>query len=183
MNKVVRFPPQSSMLEEDVTVDFDTTDVQKAAMSVFDEMLDGGCGLRDCIMAVYLAGMEKVIGSKPANRTKKPAIPPCPYAQIVDLYHERLPELATVRMMGAERKKAIRKFWVWIFESHKNDGTKRATTAEEGIAWVGAYFTRAVENDWLMGRSGRSTQWKDWEADIDYVVSPSGIKQIVEKTR
>ncbi len=184
MNKVVKFkPPQGSMLEEDSNVDFDTADLQKAAMAVFDEMVDGGCGLRDCIVAVYLAGMERITGAKPISRTKKMAIPPCPYDLIVERYHERLDGLPRVQAMGPERKRAIRKFWVWIFESRKSDASRRATTSEEAILWIGLYFARAAENDWLMGRSGRSAQYKSWQADIDYVVSPSGMKQIIEKTQ
>lgn len=174
--------PQSSMLQEDQSITIDDAELQRAAKIVFDEMVDSGCSMADCLMAVYVAGMDRITGVRPIKRVKKPAIPPCPYDGIVALYHEHLAALPGVSVMNAARKKALRSFWTWIFESKKADGSRRATTAEEGLHWVGLYFTRATENHFLMGRTKRSEEHRGWVPDIDYVVSSSGMKQIIEKT-
>jgi len=183
MNKVVKLNTRKdSVLQEDDTIDIDEAEIQRAAMTVFEEMMDGGCGLRDCITAVYFAGMERITGLQKVKRIKKPAVPPCPHDAIVALYHEHLPMLPGVSVMNPARRKALRALWVWIFESRKADGSRRATTADEGLKWIAMYFTRATDNDFLMGKTKRSEQHKGWQPDLDYVVSASGMKQILERT-
>jgi hypothetical protein len=184
MNTVVQLPgTQPSIPDEGPVIDVDQNAIQRAAMTVFEEMVDGGCGLRDCIVAVYLAGQDSITGKPVVKRKKKPSIPPCPYDNIVALYHEQLGNLPKVQLMPAARKNAIRQFWVWIFESRRAaDGKPRATDLLSGLAWVGLYFVKATENDFLMGRTKRSGEHANWKPDIDYVVSPRGMKQILEKT-
>jgi hypothetical protein len=98
-------------------------------------------------------------------------------------YHERLPSLPSVRLMNDERQKAMRKFWGWVLSSTKSDGTRRATTAEEAIAWIDAYFARANDNDWLMGRSERTGTHANWTADLDFLLTDKGKKHVIEKTK
>lgn len=181
MNKVVKLVPASASLIDEVT-NIDEAELQRAAMAVFEEMTEGGCSLRDCILAVYVAGMDRITGMATPKRTKKKSVPPCPYPEIVALYHAKLEGLPKVVLMNADRKKALRAFWVWLFESKKGDGTVRATTEQEALAWIGMYFDRACANDFLMGRTKRSAEHQGWRPDIDYVVSLRGMKQIIEKT-
>lgn len=183
MSAVVKLnPPQPSLIDEGETVEVDEQEIARAAQAVFDEMVDGNCSLRDAITAVYLAGMERITGAKPAKRSKKPAVPPCPYTAIVELYHRHLHELPSVQMLGPDRKAGLRRFWVWIFESRRPDGSRRAENVDGAMNWISLYFGRAAENDFIMGRSRRSAEHQGWKADIDYLVSLRGIKQVVEKT-
>lgn len=107
---------------------------------------------------------------------------PCPYQAIVDLYHARLPALPRCRLMPKSRQTALRKVWGWVLSSTKSDGTRRATTAEEALSWLGGYFDRASENDFLMGRTPRNPQHANWRCDLDYLLTERGMKQVIEKT-
>jgi uncharacterized protein YdaU (DUF1376 family) len=117
-----------------------------------------------------------------SSSARAPTIP-CPYDQIVARYHERLPSLPSVRLMNDERQKAMRKFWGWVLSSTKSDGARRATTAEEAMGWIDAYFVRANDNDWLMGRGERSGTHAGWTADLDFLLTDKGKKHVIEKTK
>lgn len=124
--------------------------------------------------------------SSPRRRRKAAnLIPVCPFDEIVSVYHSVLPELPGVRVMkpGGPRHKAIQALWTWVLTSERSGGARRATTSEEGIAWLRNYFNRARSNDWIMGRTPRGVGHENWEADIDYLCSESGMKRVIEKTK
>ena len=85
--------------------------------------------------------------------------------------------------MPASRQKALRKVWGWVLSSSKSDGTRRATTTEEALTWFRSYFERAALNDFLMGRTARSSEHVGWQCDIDFLLSEKGMKQVIEHTR
>jgi Helix-turn-helix domain len=116
-------------------------------------------------------------------RSQKSKIPACPHDIICDLYHQALPELPQALLMGPDRKKLIGDFWKWIFTEAKSDGVLRASTAEGAIDWIERYFGRARDNDFIMGRFARSPEHSNWRADLDYLLSTKGRKQVIEKTR
>lgn len=117
---------------------------------------------------------------KAANR-----VPDCPYDDIVKAYHELLPELPPVRVLkpASKRARAILELWKWVLTSSKSDGGRRATTVQEGVQWMRGYFQRARDNDFIMGRTPRGAGHENWEADIDYLCSEKGMKQVIEKTK
>lgn len=125
---------------------------------------------------------EPSLNPKELSGIRKSKIPACQYDAVRDLYHEALPELPKARLMGADRKKVIGEFWKWIFTEKKSDGTSRAETSEQALEWVRSYFTRARDNDFIMGRTARSAEHANWKPDLDYVVSAKGRKQVIEKT-
>ena len=84
--------------------------------------------------------------------------------------------------MPDTRQRALRKLWGWILSSSKADGTRRAATAEEGLAWAGNYFERAAANDFLMGRGERSGSHANWRCDLDFLLTEKGMKHVIEKT-
>jgi hypothetical protein len=110
----------------------------------------------------------------------------CPYGAIVDAYHRELPDLPRVQLRDgptwAKRQKAMRELWGWVLSSRRGDGSRRAETAEAAVEWIGAYFRRAAANDFVMGRTARDPRHANWRADFDYLLSPKGITQVVEKT-
>jgi hypothetical protein len=119
-----------------------------------------------------------------SNDTSSPAkLPTCPTQQIVDQYHQHLPELPTVRLLETSRKKAICSFWKWALTSKRSDGRRRASCSQDAIEWIGSYFERARANDFIMGRTARSPDHQNWSADLDYLISAKGRKQVIEKTR
>lgn len=109
--------------------------------------------------------------------------PTCPHAELVDLYHETLPELPQVRLLSDSRKRALAAFWRWILTSTRADGTRRAQTADQALTWARDYFLRARDNDFLMGRTGRQGEHSAWQCDIDFLLTERGKKHVIEKTK
>jgi hypothetical protein len=101
----------------------------------------------------------------------------------VDLYHAELPELPAVRLMDDKRKKGIVEFWKWILKTNRDDGTPRATNSAEALEWVRDYFSTAKQNDFLMGRTKRSPGHENWTADLDFLMTDRGKKQVIERTQ
>lgn len=117
------------------------------------------------------------------TRPAAPKIPNCPYALIVQSYHDVLPELPRVKLMDSKGRKAkTADFWKWVLTSRKSDGTKRASNADEALAWIGGYFKRARENDFLMGRGARTEAHSTWRCDFDFLLTEKGKMQVIEKT-
>ena len=110
-------------------------------------------------------------------------LPPCPVGEIVSLYHALLPTLPAVRLMSDRRKKSIGTFWQWVLTSKKTDGSPRATTEHEALEWIGAYFRRASDNDFLMGRNVQSGAHANWQCDLDFLLTDKGKTHVIEKTR
>lgn len=106
----------------------------------------------------------------------------CPTEQIIDLYHQILPELPSVRLVTEKRKKAIRSFWQFVITSKRSDGTPRAENEDQAIDWIKAYFDRARKNDFLMGKKGRVGEHSNWQCDLDYLLTDKGRIQVIEKT-
>lgn len=110
-------------------------------------------------------------------------MPTCSPKAIIDLYHEVLPELPAVRLTTEARKKAIGKLWRWVLTSTKTDGSRRAYDAEQAMTWLRDYFTRARDNDFLMGRTGRTGEHANWQCDLDFLLTEKGMKHVIEKTK
>jgi hypothetical protein len=88
-----------------------------------------------------------------------------------------------VVLMPDKRKKALAKTWAWVLTSTRPGGERRATTAEEGVEWFRSYFTRARDNDFLMGRGTKSPGHEGWECSLDFLLTDKGMGHVIEKTR
>lgn len=110
-------------------------------------------------------------------------LPRCDTQSVVDLYHEILPELPRVRLMTDARRKALSTFWKFVLTSRKTDGAKRADTAAEATEWIRGYFTRARDNDFLMGRGHKAPGHEGWQCDFDFLLTEKGKKHVIEKTK
>jgi hypothetical protein len=115
--------------------------------------------------------------------TSADKLPTCPTQEIIDLYNKILPELPAVRIVNDKRKRDAKKFWHFVLTSEKSDGTPRASTAEQALEWIGSYFLRAKDNDFVMGRIHKSGEHANWIGDFDYLMTDKGITQVIEKTR
>ena len=67
----------------------------------------------------------------------------CPHAEIVALYHERLPTLPRVRVWGPENRTQLRSRW-------------REDKGRQSLDWWQAYFDRVHASDFLCGRKAGS---------------------------
>ena len=115
------------------------------------------------------------------EKRREEKYPPTPYAEIVDLYHDRLPTLPKAVLKTAKREKATRVFWQWVLSSTKSDGQRRATTADQALTWIAGFFERAATNDFLLGnRPGKGHE--DWRADFDFLLTERGRKHVIERT-
>lgn len=98
------------------------------------------------------------------------------------LYHEVLPEMPQCRMLPDTRRRSIAKVWGWVLTSTKPDGERRATNADEALAWFREYFARARDNDFLMGKTPRRGEHATWRCDLDFLLTDRGMKHVIEKT-
>lgn len=124
--------------------------------------------------------------SSPRRRRKVDDNLTCPFGEVVKVYEEVLPELPGVHVVraGGPRQKAMQSLWTFVMTSKRKDGTRRATSRDEGLAWIRDYFTRARSNDFVMGRIPRreGDPHEKWEADLDFLCSEKGMKHVIEKT-
>jgi hypothetical protein len=120
---------------------------------------------------------EKKTDTSPAK------LPTCPTQTLIDLYHEILPELPRAVLLTVARKKALAKTWAWVLTSTKAGNVRRATTADEAVEWFRGYFTRARDNDFLMGRGHKSPGHEGWECSLDFLLTDKGMAHVIEKTR
>lgn len=120
--------------------------------------------------------------AEPTGGRGKANLPPCPYQAIVDTYHEALPDLPRVKVVTDQRKALMRRRWLWVLSTRHDDGTPRAETAEQALAWFRRFFERAAWNDFITGRTPRSQGHQNWRADLEYLMTDKGLTQVMEKT-
>lgn len=116
-------------------------------------------------------GLEQVEDHQPAQ---KPTAPPCPHQQILDLYHELLPELPCMKVWTGTRQQHLAARWRERWKS------KSYSTQAEGLAYFHRLFEYiGRECDWLMGRvQGR--EGKPFLATLAWIVSPGNFAKIIE---
>lgn len=102
----------------------------------------------------------------------KPAIP---YQQIVDAYHDALPELPSVRFLTDARRKAIKSRWMQMLSSDRGDGTLRYTDADSGVRWWSQYFNHVRNNPHWLGGNDRG-----WTADFDWLLTSANFIKVLE---
>ena len=93
------------------------------------------------------------------------AKPQIPYQQIIDAYHEALPELPRAVLMSESRKRLIKSRWLEMLKSKRPDGTRRYTDVESGIEWWSLFFKTAGTNRFWMGENNRG-----WTANLDWLL-------------
>lgn len=99
---------------------------------------------------------------KPESKT--PAIPPCPFEDLIDAYESALPNLPSVTrslFRDGVNGKATAQRWGWVMvanhEKGKKKGQRLAVTQQEGIDWFIRFFNYAAGSDFLTGANGKFT--------------------------
>lgn len=90
--------------------------------------------------------------------------------------------MPAIRLHTKDRTRALQRVWTWCLTSKRGDGTHRAQTSEQAVQWFREYFTRAGQNDFLMGRTPRSGEHANWRCDLDFLLTDRGLKHVIEKT-
>jgi len=89
----------------------------------------------------------------PNGTVSKPKASPCPYQQIVDLYHEKLPMLPAVKVLTAKRKSHMKARW---------------TNGAADLKFWDDYFDTVATSKFLTGRTAPTNGRKIFFADIDF---------------
>lgn len=90
--------------------------------------------------------------------------------------------LPHVRIVTEKRKREMRKRWGWVLSSRKPNGERRATNADEALAWFRDYFGRCAADSFVNGEAPRGKGHEGWEADISFVMRDDCLVKIAEKT-
>lgn len=103
-----------------------------------------------------LSGLDRDIDTdidteKAEAYTGRPSLPVCPHQQIVELYHEKLPEKRRHTSWDGVRKENLTNRWRWLL-THNNPKTNAPyfQTTEAGIAWFGKFFDHCRKSKFLM---------------------------------
>jgi len=106
------------------------------------------------------------------------AAAPCPYQQVIDLYHETLPDNPQCKVVSKARKAAIKARWTEAAAlTCKPFGY---VSREEGLSAWRQFFEVCAESDFLTGRTPPTQGRPPFIADIDFLMSPSGFARTLE---
>ena len=87
----------------------------------------------------------------------------CPHKDIVALYHQKLPTLATVQEWTEPRKTLLRARW-------------REKKERQCLDWWASFFDRVSQSDFLMGRGSEST----FRADLEWLLTAKNFIRVLE---
>lgn len=109
-----------------------------------------------------------------ASREVK-GIADCPHQQIIDLYHECLPELRRVKRWTGKRASHLKARWRENWDRYNFNDSSRAPSVEGGLDYWKRFFTWVHGMDFLMGKVN------DFQADLEWIIKPSNFTNITEK--
>jgi len=109
-----------------------------------------------------------------------PLIPPCPLKQLVGMFTARCTTLPKPRYELWSQSKgadAMRARWKWLLspDATRDDGSRYATNAGEGVEWFGRFFDTVAESDFLSGRNG---VWKN--CDLTWLMNRENFTKVVQ---
>jgi hypothetical protein len=99
-------------------------------------------------------------GTKVPSRQKSSSFVPCPHNEIIELYHQILPELPRVKAWGGENQKKLRTRW-------------RSSKDYQRIEWWSQFFKYIKTSRFLMGKT------KDWSASLSWIVQAGKFENIL----
>lgn len=86
----------------------------------------------------------------------------CPHEDIVNLYHDILPELSKVKVWSSKRQSYLRTVW-------------NGNESRQNLDYWRRFFSYVKQSNFLMGRSN------DFKADLEWLVKPANFIKIIEK--
>jgi len=106
--------------------------------------------------------------------TKRPS---CPAKEIVELYHEILPEHPRVEILNEARRRSINARWSDIGNRLKEKS--RRDSRENRLEYMRQIFLKASQSDFLCGRT-TFRDGKTYMVTFDKLMSPSGFIGVIE---
>lgn len=108
----------------------------------------------------------------------EPKEPPvCPHKRLLALYREKLPELPQPRgelWEGTAGAEAMAQRWKFLLTKSREDGSRYATTTQEGLDWFSRFFEAVAQADLLMGRRSK------WRADLAWLMKRENFIKVVQ---
>lgn len=98
--------------------------------------------------------------------------PVCPFTELVDLYHELLPELPRLKKHTSARQSSARGRWRETWAGLRKEGKPHDKQAL--LAYFRRFFSYVSQSDFLMGRV------TDWSADFEWLFTAKGFARVVE---
>lgn len=95
----------------------------------------------------------------PASEAQ-PKRPPCPYQNIIDIYHDRCKSLPIVQVVSDTLKKRLKARW-------------REDTKRQNLEFWEWYFQGIDESDFLTGKV------RDWAASFDWLIGPRNMTKVL----
>lgn len=111
----------------------------------------------------------------PGEPPKKRAayqVPPCPYGDIVDLYHDMLPTLAKTVSLNESRRAQLRQRWAEACEDGKFDQAG-------GLEFFANYFTIVQKSPFLMGRVNGQGR-RPFLCSLEWLTNSTNFLKVIE---
>jgi hypothetical protein len=109
------------------------------------------------------------------GKRARPAELACPYDDLVELYHTLLPDNPRVMVLTKGRKTALRERWRDFKPRYGTPPTK-----EGGLDFWRRYFAFVARSEFLTGHVPGKEGRAPFMADIDFLLRPSKMVEIIE---
>jgi hypothetical protein len=97
----------------------------------------------------------------------------CPYNEIIELYHNHLPQLPRVKVVTDKRKAWIKARWCC---GHTlTDGTR-----SDSLNYWARFFVYVSQSKFLMGQTDAGPDRKPFRADLEWLVKESNFAKVIE---
>ena len=123
---------------------------------------DNGSSSQKMIVPLYPEDGKKKEENEEKNKDKD-----CPHQEIINLYHEILPELPQVKVWNETRQRLLRARW-------------REDPERQNLDWWRQFFEYVRESDFLMGRVvGKDGSF--FQADLEWLIRPNNFVKVIER--
>jgi len=102
-------------------------------------------------------------------------IPPCPHTEIINIYHEVLPELPRVVSWNKTRESYLKQRWRQMFVEFECKDT------EDGLDWFRNDFFVFVKGSKFLTGKVVSKDRKPFLADLEWMIKPTNFTKIIER--
>jgi hypothetical protein len=109
--------------------------------------------------------IEKRRVSNKEKLPKRKSVDEVPHEQIIELFHEALPDLPRIREWTDSRKSALRARW--------EEESKR-----QNLDWWKRFFEYVAKSNFLCGRDGPES----WRADLPWILKRENFIRVIEGT-
>lgn len=102
-------------------------------------------------------------------------IPPCPHSEIINIYHEVLPELPRVVSWNKTREGYLKQRWRQMFIEFECKDT------EDGLDWFRNDFFQFVKGSKFLTGKVVTKDRKPFLADLEWMIKPTNFTKIIER--